>query len=217
MDFFHWNVGNRQQQLDDLCLVRSRRITRQQQFHVVIIGIADALDGFADKGFDIGRVLADRCKQGFGGDFFRAFHGDAVAEHRAFDLGLVARVALGQHQAVVQGLLATDPACRPGDLAVAVNPVDAHPVVVGDKALVEADVVAVKRRHEHLDLDRVFGAGDELDLGVDIPQVVRGVFGHRNAEDENLIGRNRNAQHHKDGDQDFQVKGKSAHFNYSAV
>jgi hypothetical protein len=30
-------------------------------------------------------------------------------------------------------------------------------------------------------------------------------------EHEDLIGRDRNAQHHQDGDQDFQVEGKRAH------
>jgi hypothetical protein len=35
-------------------------------------------------------VLADRRQQGFGGDFLGAFDGDAVAEGRAFDLGLFA-------------------------------------------------------------------------------------------------------------------------------
>jgi len=217
VDLFHRYVGNRQQQLDDLGLVCGRRIASQQQLYIVIIGVADAFDGLADKGFDIGRVLADRCEQCFGSDFFRAFHGNAVAEYRPFDLGLVARVALGQHQAIVEGLLATDPACGPGNFAVAINPVDAHPVVVGDETLVEADVVAVQRRYEHLDLDRVLGAGNEFDLGVDVPEVIRSILGHRYAEGKNLVGRNRNAQHHKDGDQDFQVKGKSAHFNYSAV
>ncbi|MCY1423381.1 hypothetical protein D9M71_390910 [compost metagenome] len=135
-------------------------------------------------------MLANRCEQGFGGDFFRAFDGDAVAKGRAFDLGLLAGITLGQHQAVIQRLIAFGPACRPGDLAVAVDPVHGHAVVVGDEALVEADEVAAQRRHEHLDLDRILGTGDELDLGVDVPQVVGGVFGHRDAQHEDLIGRN---------------------------
>ena len=173
-----------------LALCAGGRIAGQQQFHIVVVEVVDPLDGFADEGFDVGRVLANRREQGFGGDFFRAFHGNAVAEGRAFDLGFFAGVALGQHQAVIKGLVALGPARRPGDLAVAVDTVHGHAVVIGDEALVEADVIAAQRRHEHLDLDRVLGTGDELDLGVDVPQVVGGVFGHGNAEHEDLIGRN---------------------------
>lgn len=152
-------------------------------------------------------MLADRRQQGFGGDFFRAFHGNAVAEGRALDLGFFAAVALGQHQAVIQGLVALGAACRPGDLAVAVDAVDAHPVVIRDKALIKTDEVAAQGRHEHLDLHRVLGVGDELDLGVDVPQVVGGVLGDGNAQHEDLVGGDRNTQHHQDGDQDSQVQG----------
>ncbi|MNQ57320.1 hypothetical protein D3C85_714700 [compost metagenome] len=207
VDFFHRDVGDGQQQFDDFGFVRRRRIAGQQQFHVVIVDVVDAFDRLANKGFDVGRVLTDRREQGFGGDFLRAFDGDAVAEGRAFDLGFFGGVTLGQHQTVIKGLVALGPARRPGNLAVAVDAVDGDTVVIGDKTLVEADVIAAQRRHEHLDLHRILGAGDELDLGVDVPQVVGGVFGHRDAEHENLIGRNRNAQEHQNGDQDFQVEG----------
>jgi hypothetical protein len=87
---FSTGVGDGQQQFDDLRLVRRRRIAGQQQLDVVVVEVVDALDGFADEGLDVGRVLADRREQGFGGDFFRAFDGDAVAEGRAFDLGFSA-------------------------------------------------------------------------------------------------------------------------------
>ena len=217
VDLLYRHVGDGQQQLDDLGLVRRRGVAGQQQLHIVVVEVVGALDGFTDKGFDVGRVLADRGQQGFGGDLFRAFHGDAVAEGRAFDLDLFAAVALGQHQAVIEGLVALGPARRPGDLAVAVDAVDAHPVVVRDKALIEADEVAAQGRHEHLDLDRVFRVGDELDLGVDVPQVVGGIFGDGNPQHEDLIGGDRNAQHHQQGDQDFQVQGQRAHSVYSAV
>ncbi|MNC12215.1 hypothetical protein D3C75_599320 [compost metagenome] len=190
VDLLDRHMGDGQQQLDDFRLVRRGWITGQQQFHVVVVEVVDPLDGFADESFDIGRVLANRCEQGFGGDFFRAFDGHAVAKGRAFDLGFLTGITLGQHQAVIQRLIAFGPACRPGDLAVAVDPVHGHAVVVGDEALVEAHEVAAQRRHEHLDLDRILGTGDELDLGVDVPQVVGGVFGHRDAQHEDLIGRN---------------------------
>ncbi|MNH23545.1 hypothetical protein D3C79_834460 [compost metagenome] len=139
-------------------------------------------------------MLADRRHQGLGGDLLGAFHCQAVTEGRAFDRGLLVAVALGQHQAVVEGLVAAGAAGRPGDLAVAVDAVDADPVVVGDEALVEADVVAVQRWHEHLHLDRVLGAGHELDLGVDVPQVVGFILGHRDAEEEDLVSRDRHTQ-----------------------
>ncbi len=217
MDLFHRHMGDGQQQFDDLGLVRRGRVASQQQFHIVVVEVVGALDGFGDKGLDVGRVLADRRQQGFGGDFLRAFHGDAVTEGRAFDLGFFAAVTLGQHQTVVEGLVALGPARRPGDLAVAVDAVDADPVVIGDETLVEADEVAAKGRHEHLDLDRVLGVGHELYLGVDVPQVVRGVFGHGDAQHEDLVGGDRNAQHHQKGDEDFQVQGQRAHSGYSAV
>ncbi|MNZ76054.1 hypothetical protein D3C78_945490 [compost metagenome] len=139
-------------------------------------------------------MLANRCHQGFGGDLLGAFDGQAVTEGRALDLGLFGAVALGQHQAVVEGLVAVGAACRPGHLAVAVDAVDADAIVIGDEALVEAHVVAAQRWYEHLDLDRVLGAGDELDLGVDVPQVIGFILGHRNAEKEDLIGRDQDAQ-----------------------
>ncbi|MCY1364235.1 hypothetical protein D9M69_510310 [compost metagenome] len=134
--------------------------------------------------------MADRREQRLGSNLFRAFYHDAVAKGRAFDLGFFGAVALGQHQAVIQGLIALGPTCRPGHLAVAIDAVHRHTVVVRDEAFIEADVIAAQRRHEHLDLDRILGTGDELDLGVDVPQVVGGVFGHRDAQHEDLIGRN---------------------------
>ncbi|MCY1414947.1 hypothetical protein D9M71_304130 [compost metagenome] len=194
MDLFHRHVGDGQQQVDDLGFVQRRGVTGQQQLDVVVVEVVDPLDGFADESFDVGRMLANRCHQGFGGDLLGAFDGQAVTEGRAFDRGLFVAVALGQHQAVVEGLVAAGATGRPGDLAVAVDAVDADPVVVGDEALIEADVVAVQRRYEHLYLDRVLGVGDELDLGVDVPQVVGLVFGHRNPEKEDLIGRDDDAQ-----------------------
>ncbi|MNO76533.1 hypothetical protein D3C76_676070 [compost metagenome] len=217
MDLLGRDVGDGQQQVDDPRLVWRGGIAGEQELDVVIVQIVDTLDGFADEGLDVGRVLANGRHQGFGGNFFRPFDGHAVAEDRALDLGFFPRIALGQHQAVVQGLVAAGAACRPGDLAVAVDTVDAHPVVIGDEAFIEAHIVATQGRHEHLHLDRVLGAGDELDLGVDVPEVIGLVLGNRDAEDEDLIGRDQNAQRHQDGNQDFQMKGKRAHWNYSAI
>src|SRR5690606_24176481 len=50
----------------------------------------------------------------------------------------------------------------------------------------------------------------------DVPQVIGFVFGHRYAEDEDLIGRDQNAHSHQQGDKDFQMQGKRAHVGYSA-
>src|SRR5690606_21337510 len=214
---FHGNVGDGQQQLDDPCLVGRIGIATQQQLHVVVIGVVDALDGFADEGLDVGRVLANRRQQGFSGYLLGALDGDAVAEYRTLGPGLLPAVALGQHQAVIQRLAAVDPARGPGHPAVAICTVDADAVVVGNEAFVEADEFLVQRRYVHLQLDRLAGVGLELDLGVDIPQVIRFVFSHRNAENEDLVRGNRDAQGDEQEDQYFQMQGKRAHGYYSSA
>jgi hypothetical protein len=61
-------MGDGQQQLDHLGFVGGRGIATEQQLDVVVIGVADALDGFADEGLDIRRVLANRREQGLGSD-----------------------------------------------------------------------------------------------------------------------------------------------------
>ncbi|RML71306.1 hypothetical protein APX70_06591 [Pseudomonas syringae pv. maculicola] len=153
-------------------------------------------------------MLANRRQQSLCGHFFRPFDGHAVAKDGAFDLGLLAAVALGQYQAVVKRLVAGGAPGGPGDLAVAVSTVDADAIVVGNEAFIEADVVVGQWRHEHLDLYRVFGVGDEFDFGVDVPQVIGFVFAHGYAERQYLIGRDRNAQGHEGSDQDFQMECK---------
>ncbi|MCY1537280.1 hypothetical protein D9M68_727690 [compost metagenome] len=128
---------------------------------------------------------------------------------------MLTAVAFGQYQAVIECLLAAGTAGGPGDFAVTVSAVDAHAVVVRDEALVEADVILGQRRYEHLQFDRLARVGLELDSGIDIPQVVRFIFGHRDAKNENLVGRNQNAQAHQERNQDFQMQVKRAHGNYS--
>src|SRR5690606_25837806 len=95
-----------QQQVDDLGLVDCRRVAAQQQLDVVVGDIVDALDGLADEGFDVRRVLADRRQQGFGSYLLGALDRDAVTEDRPLGRRLLTAVTLGQNQAVVEGLLA---------------------------------------------------------------------------------------------------------------
>lgn len=216
VDPLHRHVGDGQQGLDDMRFLFQAGVAGHQQLDVVVVAVVGALDGFADEGLDVGRVLANGGQQGFCGDLLRAFQGQAVAEDRAFLLGLLAGVALGQHQAVVQGLLAVGAAGGPGHLAIAVGAIDADAVIVGDEAFVEADVVLAQRRNEHLHLDRGFRRGDEVDLGIDVPEVIGFGFGNGNTLDENLIGGDRHTQGQQDGDQDFQMQVERAHVVYSA-
>src|SRR3990167_3813898 len=211
----HRHMGDGQQQFDDLGFVLGGGIAAQQQLDVVVVAVVNPLDGLGNKGFDVRRVLPDRGEQGLCGDLLGPFHGDAVAEDRTLGGDLLTAVTLGQYQAVVQGLLAAGAAGGPGDFAVAIDAVDAHAIVVRDKTLVEADVVLIQRRHKHLQFDRVARIGLELDFGIDIPQIVSFIFGHRDAEDKYLIARNQNAQTHQEYDQDFQMQVKRAHEGYS--
>ncbi len=68
-----------------------------------------------------------------------------------------------------------------------------------------------QRRHEHLHFHRVLGIGDELDFGVDIPQIIGFVFADGYAERQDLIGRDRDAEGHQGSDQDLQMECKRAH------
>ena len=104
MHQLQWNPRVGQQHIDYPGLVQRAGLAAQQQADIVIGDVIDPADGFADEGFDIRRVLADRIDQSVGGNLFRPVQGDRLTRRRrrGFD-GLVA-IALGQHQSVVQGL-----------------------------------------------------------------------------------------------------------------
>lgn len=101
-----------------LALLLTEVVAAEQQFDVVAVFVVDPLDGLADEGFDVGRVLANRGQQGFGGNLLGAFNRQAVAEDRPLFLGLLAAVALGQHRAGNRVCLPLASAGRPGHLAV---------------------------------------------------------------------------------------------------
>ena len=90
--------------------------------------------------------------------------------------------------------------------AVAVGPVDADAVVVGDKALVQADVVLIERRNEELRLDRRAGYRAKLDLGIQAPDVIGFVFGYGNIKEVDLVAGDEYAKADQHGDQDLQVQ-----------
>ncbi|MNZ41697.1 hypothetical protein D3C78_592520 [compost metagenome] len=210
------HVGDGQQQIDHPGAIGDRGVAGQQQLDVVVIEVVDALDGLADEGLDVGRMLADGRQQGLGGDLLGAGDRQALAVDRPFIQGLFRGKALGQHHAVVKSLRAAGAAGGPGHAAVAVDIIDADAVVVGDEALVETDEVLNQRRYEHLHLDRIARVGLEVDLGVDVPDVVGFRLGDRDAENENLVGGDRHAQTHQYGDEDFQVQSEGAHRGYSS-
>ncbi len=200
-----------QQYVDYARLVQRRGLAAQQQTHVVVTGVVDAANGFGDEGFDIGRVLPYRADEGVGRHLLRTFQHDWHSRRGGRGRRCVGCIALGQNQSVIQRLRTTGAPGGPGDPAIALDLIDAHPVVVGDEALVQAGVVLIQRRNEHLRLDRHARGGLEFQARVQTPDVVRLIFSHRYFQNVDLVSRYRQAQADQQGNQDLQVQVNRLH------
>ena len=115
-------------------------------------------------------------------------------------------VALGQYQAIVERLIAAGTPRRPGYSTVALSLIDADAIIVGNEAFVEADVVLIERRYEHLRLDGRARDGLEFQSGIEAPDVVGFILGDRDVQHVDLVSGDGQTQADQYGDQDFQVQ-----------
>ena len=132
-------------------------------------------------------MLTDWLQQRLGSKTLRPLEGRRRTKLGAGFIFRGLSVALGQHQPVIQILIALGSPGRPGHLAIALLRVDVDAIIIGDKAFIQRGVSIVLGRHKHPHLDRLVGPGIKPHLSIHHPHLIGFILAERNVLHKYLI------------------------------
>ena len=216
----HWlgrDMRHRQQQVDHAGPILRTHIAAQQQLDIIVFQLVDPLDGLADKGFHIRRVLANRLQQRVGCQLVRAIQCRGRAELGAGIIFRGIRITRREHEAVIEVLVAFGATGRPGHLPVAFLHIHVHAVIVGDKTFIEGGIAHSQRRHEHAHLDGLVGLGRKRHLGINDPHRVLLVLAERHILYQQLVSDTAAPQQKQENGKQPRLQLHRTHYSASAA